>query len=86
MHYFGMQLADGLILEKTASPLGVLLIIFESRPDALVQVFQLIKFLQYYISYDLARGFENYYYLSYDIHNFQYCFYSYQQFLIRPNR
>ncbi|XP_022745926.1 delta-1-pyrroline-5-carboxylate synthase-like isoform X2 [Durio zibethinus] len=32
------QLADGLILEKTSSPLGVLLIVFESRPDALVQV------------------------------------------------
>ncbi|MBA0841639.1 hypothetical protein Goarm_004123, partial [Gossypium armourianum] len=31
------QLADGLILEKTSSPLGVLLIVFESRPDALVQ-------------------------------------------------
>lgn len=31
------QIADGLILEKTSSPLGVL-IIFESRPDALVQV------------------------------------------------
>ncbi|OIW21934.1 hypothetical protein TanjilG_15258 [Lupinus angustifolius] len=29
---------DGLILEKTSSPLGVLLIVFESRPDALVQV------------------------------------------------
>ncbi|XVF83754.1 hypothetical protein PTKIN_Ptkin16aG0517700 [Pterospermum kingtungense] len=32
------QLADGLILEKTSSPLGVLLIVFESRPDALVQI------------------------------------------------
>ncbi|KAK4480978.1 hypothetical protein RD792_011842 [Penstemon davidsonii] len=32
------ELADGLILEKTACPLGVLLIIFESRPDALVQI------------------------------------------------
>ncbi|XP_057979909.1 delta-1-pyrroline-5-carboxylate synthase isoform X2 [Malania oleifera] len=32
------ELADGLILEKTSSPLGVLLIIFESRPDALVQI------------------------------------------------
>ncbi|KAM7270031.1 hypothetical protein ACFE04_029245 [Oxalis oulophora] len=31
-------LADGLILEKTSSPLGVLLIVFESRPDALVQI------------------------------------------------
>ena len=33
-----MQLADGLVLEKTSCPLGVLLIVFESRPDALVQV------------------------------------------------
>ncbi|GMI65856.1 delta 1-pyrroline-5-carboxylate synthase 2 [Hibiscus trionum] len=32
------ELADGLILEKTSCPLGVLLIIFESRPDALVQI------------------------------------------------
>ncbi|XP_061343567.1 delta-1-pyrroline-5-carboxylate synthase-like isoform X2 [Gastrolobium bilobum] len=32
------ELSDGLILEKTSSPLGVLLIVFESRPDALVQI------------------------------------------------
>ncbi|CAI9091566.1 OLC1v1026632C2 [Oldenlandia corymbosa var. corymbosa] len=32
------ELADGFILEKTSSPLGVLLIIFESRPEALVQI------------------------------------------------
>ncbi|MED6172661.1 Delta-1-pyrroline-5-carboxylate synthase [Stylosanthes scabra] len=32
------ELADGLILEKTSSPIGVLLIVFESRPDALVQI------------------------------------------------
>ncbi|KAB1217815.1 Delta-1-pyrroline-5-carboxylate synthase [Morella rubra] len=32
------QLADGLVLEKTSSPLGVLLIVFESRPEALVQI------------------------------------------------
>ncbi|KAH9672521.1 Delta-1-pyrroline-5-carboxylate synthase 1 [Citrus sinensis] len=32
------ELADGLILEKTSCPLGVLLIVFESRPDALVQI------------------------------------------------
>ncbi|KAJ8423228.1 hypothetical protein Cgig2_027654 [Carnegiea gigantea] len=31
------EVADGLILEKTSCPLGVLLIVFESRPDALVQ-------------------------------------------------
>ena len=33
-----IQLADGLILEKRSCPLGVILVIFESRPDALVQV------------------------------------------------
>uniref|UniRef100_A0A6N2LR34 Uncharacterized protein n=1 Tax=Salix viminalis TaxID=40686 RepID=A0A6N2LR34_SALVM len=33
-----IELADGLLLEKTSSPLGVLLIVFESRPDALVQI------------------------------------------------
>ncbi|KAH7292266.1 hypothetical protein KP509_29G060000 [Ceratopteris richardii] len=32
------QVAEDLILEKVSSPLGVLLIIFESRPDALVQI------------------------------------------------
>lgn len=32
------EVADGFILEKSSSPLGVLLIIFESRPDALVQL------------------------------------------------
>ncbi|KAK2657784.1 hypothetical protein Ddye_010836 [Dipteronia dyeriana] len=32
------ELADGLILERTSCPLGVLLIVFESRPDALVQI------------------------------------------------
>ncbi|CAK8574966.1 unnamed protein product [Lathyrus sativus] len=32
------ELADDLVLEKTSCPLGVLLIIFESRPDALVQI------------------------------------------------
>ncbi|PKU65101.1 delta-1-pyrroline-5-carboxylate synthase [Dendrobium catenatum] len=32
------EVADGLILEKTLCPLGVLLIVFESRPEALVQI------------------------------------------------
>ncbi|KAK7829357.1 delta-1-pyrroline-5-carboxylate synthase [Quercus suber] len=32
------ELADGLILEKRSCPLGVILVIFESRPDALVQI------------------------------------------------
>lgn len=44
------QLADGLILDKISCPLGVLLIIFESRPDALVQVrnqISLIHNIQY---------------------------------------
>ncbi|KAL7585698.1 hypothetical protein Lser_V15G44168 [Lactuca serriola] len=32
------EISDGFILEKTTSPLGVLLVIFESRPEALVQI------------------------------------------------
>ncbi|XP_072058093.1 phosphomevalonate kinase, peroxisomal-like [Arachis hypogaea] len=36
--YAGTPLADKLILEKISCPLGVLLVIFESQPDALVQV------------------------------------------------
>jgi gamma-glutamyl phosphate reductase len=33
-----MEVADGLILEKVSSPIGVVLIIFEARPDALPQI------------------------------------------------
>jgi glutamate-5-semialdehyde dehydrogenase len=32
------RLDDGLVLEQVRSPLGVLLIVFESRPDAVVQI------------------------------------------------
>jgi len=32
------EIADGLILEQVQAPLGVLLIIFESRPDAVIQI------------------------------------------------
>ncbi|CAN6715696.1 unnamed protein product [Malus baccata var. baccata] len=32
------ELAEGLVLEKLSCPLGVLLVVFESRPDALVQI------------------------------------------------
>eukprot|EP00889_Picochlorum_renovo_P007468 jgi/Picre1/34498/NNA_001966.t1 len=32
------ELADGLVLDKVTSPIGVLLIIFEARPDALPQI------------------------------------------------
>ncbi len=32
------ELDDGLVLERVNSPLGVLLIIFESRPDAVIQI------------------------------------------------
>ncbi|XP_024369145.1 delta-1-pyrroline-5-carboxylate synthase 1 [Physcomitrium patens] len=32
------EVAEGLTLEKTSCPLGVVLVVFESRPDALVQI------------------------------------------------
>lgn len=32
------ELDDGLVLEQVTSPLGVLLIVFESRPDAVIQI------------------------------------------------
>ncbi|KAE8099327.1 hypothetical protein FH972_017318 [Carpinus fangiana] len=33
-----VEISDGLVLEKTTSPMGVLLVVFESRPDVLVQI------------------------------------------------
>lgn len=40
-----MQLARDLVLESVSCSLGVLLVVFESRPDALVQVRNIFKSL-----------------------------------------
>lgn len=45
MTAFCTQLADGVISEKVSCPVGVLLVVSESRPDALVQVNMIIIFL-----------------------------------------
>ena len=42
--YFCPQLADGVFSEKVSCPLGVLLVISESSPDALVQVKSLYSY------------------------------------------
>ncbi|KAL6565192.1 Delta-1-pyrroline-5-carboxylate synthase [Orobanche minor] len=52
------EIADGLVLEKTSSPLGVLLIILMSWSKALVQVCRVggIPLNKYWVCYKLKKG------------------------------